>query len=57
MVVSFDTSAELVADLTDDTEKLENAHPEPAPRRRHGAVTMPSYFACRDKLAEGPAAR
>ena len=38
IVVSFDTSAELVADLTDDTQKLEQGDPRAAAGRRHGAV-------------------
>jgi VWFA-related protein len=51
MVVSFDTSAELVADLTDDTEKLQNA----VRSLRPGGGTAlydAIYFACRDKLAK-----
>ena len=38
MVVSFDTTAELVCDLIDDTDKLANGDPQPAARRRHGAL-------------------
>ncbi len=38
MVVSFDTAPELVADLVDDTDKLEDRHPRPARRGRHGAL-------------------
>jgi Ca-activated chloride channel family protein len=51
MVVSFDTSAELVADLIDDTEKLQNA----VRSLRPGGGTAlfdAIYFACRDKLAK-----
>ena len=38
MVVSFDTSAELVADLIDDPDKLDEAIRNLAPGRRHGAL-------------------
>ncbi len=38
MVVSFDTSAELVADLVDDTAEVGGGHPRPASGRRHGAL-------------------
>ncbi len=38
MVVSFDSATELVADLTDDPEKLAEGHSWPAPRRRHGFI-------------------
>lgn len=51
MVVSFDTSAELVADLNDDIEKLQNA----VRSLRPGGGTAlfdAVYFACRDKLAK-----
>jgi Ca-activated chloride channel family protein len=51
MVVSFDTSAELVADLIDDTEKLEAA----VRSLRPGGGTAlfdAIYFACRDKLSK-----
>ena len=51
MVVSFDTSTELVADLIDDTEKLETA----IRRLRPGGGTAlydAIYFACRDKLSK-----
>ncbi len=51
VIVSFDTAAELVADLTDDTEKLAKAI--------HGlrpgggtALYDAVFFACRDKLAQ-----
>ncbi len=51
MVVSFDTAAEMVADLTDDTEKLAAAI--------HGlrpgggtALYDAIFFACRDKLMQ-----
>ena len=37
-IVSFDTSAEMVADLTSDTNKLENAVRELASRRRDSAL-------------------
>jgi Ca-activated chloride channel homolog len=49
IVVSFDTAAELVADLTDDTNKLENA----IRNLRPGGGTAlydAIYFACKDKL-------
>ena len=49
MVVSFDTSAELVADLTDDTTNLAKA----IRNLRPGGGTAlfdAIYFACRDKL-------
>lgn len=49
VVVSFDTSAELVTDLTSDTHKLENA----VRNLRPGGGTAlydAIYFACRDKL-------
>ncbi len=49
MVVSFDTSAELVADLTDDTQKLENAIRELRPGGGT-ALYDAIFFACRDKL-------
>ena len=51
MVVSFDTSAELVADLIDDTDKLER----PIRGLRPGGGTAlfdAIYFACRDKLSK-----
>ena len=51
MVVSFDTSTELVADLIDDTDKLEAA----IRRLRAGdgtALYDALYFACRDKLSK-----
>ena len=50
MVVSFDTSAELVADLIDDTEKLQAAirSLRPGGTALYDAI----YFACRDKLAK-----
>src|SRR5580658_10714079 len=51
VIVSFDTAAELVADLTDDTEKLAKAI--------HGlrpgggtALYDAVFFACRDKLSQ-----
>ncbi len=48
-VVSFDSSAELVADLTSDTAKLENAIRELRPGGGT-ALYDAIYFACRDKL-------
>lgn len=49
IVVSFDTSAELVADLTSDTHQLENAIRNLRPG---GGTSLYDavYFACRDKL-------
>jgi Ca-activated chloride channel homolog len=49
IVVSFDTSAELVADLTGDTHELENAIRNLRPG---GGTSLYDaiYFACRDKL-------
>ena len=51
MVVSFDTSAELVADLIDDTEKLQTAI---RGLRPGGGTALYDavYFACRDKLSK-----
>jgi Ca-activated chloride channel homolog len=51
IVVSFDTSAELVADLTDDTNKLENAI---RGLRPGGGTALYDaiYFACKDKLMQ-----
>src|SRR5579862_1670470 len=51
MVVSFDTSAELVSDLIDDTEKLEAGI---RGLRPGGGTAMYDaiYFACRDKLSK-----
>jgi VWFA-related protein len=51
MVVSFDTSAELVADLIDDTEKLQGAIRSLRPGGGT-ALYDAIYFACRDKLAK-----
>lgn len=51
VVVSFDTSAELVTDLTSDTHRLENA----VRNLRPGGGTAlydAIYFACRDKLMQ-----
>ncbi len=51
MVVSFDSSAELVADLIDDTTRLDNA----IQSLRPGGGTAfydAIYFACRDKLQQ-----
>jgi VWFA-related protein len=50
-VVSFDTSAELVADLTNDTHKLENAILDLRPGGGT-ALYDAVYFACRDKLMQ-----
>lgn len=50
-LVSFDTAAELVADLTDDTEKLNKA----VQNLRPGGGTAlydAMFFACRDKLMQ-----
>ncbi|HTQ54499.1 MAG TPA: VWA domain-containing protein [Bryobacteraceae bacterium] len=51
MVVSFDTSTDLVADLIDDTDKLESAIRSLRPG---GGTAMYDaiYFACRDKLSK-----
>ncbi len=51
MVVSFDTEAELVADLTNDTNKLENAVRDLRPG---GGTSLydAMFFACRDKLMQ-----
>jgi len=51
MVVSFDTSTELVADLNDDTEKLESSI---RGLRPGGGTALfdALYFACRDKLSK-----
>lgn len=49
MVVSFDTSAELVADLTDDRGKLEKAVRDLRPGGGT-ALYDAIFFACRDKL-------
>jgi Ca-activated chloride channel family protein len=51
MVVSFDTTPDLVADLMDDTEKLERAV---RGMRPGGGTAMYDaiYFACRDKLSQ-----
>ena len=51
MVVSFDTSAELIADLTDDTEKLQQAIRSLRPGGGT-ALFDAIYFACRDKLSK-----
>ena len=51
VVVSFDSAAELVADLTDDTEKLTKA----VQNLRPGGGTAlydAIFFACRDKLMQ-----
>ena len=51
IVVSFDSSAELVADLTNDTNKLENAI---RGLRPGGGTSLYDaiYFACHDKLMQ-----
>jgi Ca-activated chloride channel family protein len=49
IVVSFDSSAELVADLTDDLSKLENAIQELRPGGGT-ALYDAIFYACRDKL-------
>ena len=51
MVVSFDTSAELVSDLIDDTDKLEAAI---RGLRPGGGTALYDaiFYACRDKLAQ-----
>jgi Ca-activated chloride channel family protein len=51
IVVSFDTAAELVADLTDDTEKLNNAIKSLRPGGGT-ALYDAVFFACRDKLMQ-----
>ena len=49
IVVSFDSSAELVADLTDDLSKLENAIQDLRPGGGT-ALYDAIFYACRDKL-------
>jgi Ca-activated chloride channel family protein len=51
LVISFDTNVELVADLTDDRDRLASAIRELRPG---GGTSMYDaiYFACRDKLAQ-----
>jgi VWFA-related protein len=51
MVVSFDTSAELVSDLTDNTDALDRAIRDLRPG---GGTSLYDaiYFACRDKLQQ-----
>jgi Ca-activated chloride channel family protein len=51
MVVSFDTSAELVSDLIDDTAKLERAIRDLRPGGGT-ALYDAVFFACRDKLQQ-----
>jgi Ca-activated chloride channel homolog len=51
IVVSFDTAAELVADLTSDTQKLGNAIRDLRPGGGT-ALYDAIYFACRDKLIQ-----
>lgn len=50
-IVSFDTAAELVADLTSDTNKLENAVRDLRPGGGT-ALYDAIYFACKDKLMQ-----
>ena len=50
-IVSFDTAAELVADLTDNTEKLDKAIQDLRPGGGT-ALYDAIYFACRDKLMQ-----
>ena len=50
-IVSFDTAPELVADLTDDTEKLKNAIKSLRPGGGT-ALYDAIFFACRDKLMQ-----
>lgn len=51
IVVSFDTSAELIADMTNDMDKLEKAVRQMRPG---GGTAMYDaiYFACRDKMMQ-----
>jgi len=51
MVVSFDSAAELVSDLTSDTNKLEHAIRDLRPGGGT-ALFDAIYFACRDKLMQ-----
>jgi VWFA-related protein len=51
IVVSFDSATELVADLTSDTRKLENAIRDLRPGGGT-ALFDAIYFACRDKLMQ-----
>ena len=51
LIVSFDTSAELVADLIDDTTKLAKAVRDLRPGGGT-ALYDAVYFACRDKLSQ-----
>ena len=50
-IVSFDTSAEMVADLTSDTNKLEDAVRDLRPGGGT-ALYDAIYFACKDKLMQ-----
>jgi VWFA-related protein len=52
MVVSFDTTAEMVTDLTDDPEKINTAIRSLRPGGGT-ALYDAIFFACRDKLIEG----
>jgi Ca-activated chloride channel homolog len=51
VIVSFDTAAELITDLTSDTHKLENAVRDLRPGGGT-ALYDAIYFACRDKLMQ-----
>ncbi len=51
MIVSFDTSAQLVADLTDDTDKLDRAIRDLRPGGGT-ALYDAVFYACRDKLQQ-----
>ena len=51
VIVSFDTAAELVTDLTSDTHRLENAIRDLRPGGGT-ALYDAVYFACRDKLMQ-----
>ncbi len=53
MVVSFDTSAELVTDMTDDIGKL-HASIGRCGRAEARRSTTPSFFACKEKLIDQP---
>jgi Ca-activated chloride channel homolog len=53
MVVSFDTSAELVADMTDDVGKLNNSIAELRPGGGT-ALYDAIFFACKEKLQDQP---
>jgi len=55
MLVSFDTAAELVADLSDDNTKLAKSIRDLRPGGGT-ALYDAIYFACRDPAPAGPAA-